>query len=86
MIRITRKLLRPFLGAAIAAVLTASAAHAQALSANQTAGFGANKLLTFTYGQNFDCVDQPGDDLNLDSILMQSDPERIPNAHLPGRH
>jgi hypothetical protein len=74
MIRMSRKLLRPFLGAAVAAVLTASAAHAQALSANQTAGFGNNKLLTFTYGQNYDCVDQPGEDLNFNGILMQSDP------------
>ncbi len=44
------------------------------LAPNQTMGFGNNRLLTFTYQQNFDCVDQPGDDLNFNGILAQSDP------------
>src|SRR5258708_15112012 len=44
------------------------------LAPNQTLGFGNNKLLTFTYGQNFDCVDQPTEDLDFNGILMQSDP------------
>lgn len=30
-----------------------SAAHAQTINVNQTEGFGKDKLLVFTYGQNF---------------------------------
>jgi hypothetical protein len=41
---------------------------------NQTQGFGKNKLLTFTYTENFDCVDEPKDDLNFNGILAESDP------------
>lgn len=58
---------------AIAFALGADPAHAQ-LGANQTEGFGGNRLLTFTYGQNFDCVDQPTDDLDFNGVLMGSDP------------
>jgi hypothetical protein len=65
---------RSLAGAAFALSMTASAALAAPLAANQTLGFGNDKLLTFTYGQNFDCVDQPTDDLDFNSILMQSDP------------
>jgi hypothetical protein len=44
------------------------------LQPNQTEGFGAGKVLTFTYTQNFDCVDQPTDDLNFNMKEAQSDP------------
>jgi hypothetical protein len=44
------------------------------LRPNQTEGFGAGKLLRFTYTQNFDCVDQPKDDLNFNKVKAQSDP------------
>jgi hypothetical protein len=37
------------------ATFVASSASAQ-LAPNQTHGFGADKLVTFTYVQNFDCV------------------------------
>ena len=53
--------------------MTAGSASAQ-LAQNQTFGFGKGKLLTFTYGQNFSCVDQPQEDLNFNGILMRSDP------------
>ncbi len=67
--------LRPtsFAAALAAIALTAASASAQ-LAANQTLGFGKGQLLTFTYGQNFSCVDQPGEDLDFNGVLMQSDP------------
>lgn len=33
--------------------ITIAGASAQQLNVNQTAGFGKDQLLTFTYGQNF---------------------------------
>ena len=59
------------LGACLA--LVPGIASAQ-LAPNQTNGFGDNRLVTFTYLQNFDCVDQPMMDLNFDGIEAQSDP------------
>lgn len=47
------------------------------LAPNQTNGFGQNKLVTFTYLQNFDCVDQPKLDLDFNGILAQSDPNEM---------
>ncbi len=47
------------------------------LRPNQTHGFGADKLVTFTYLQNFDCVDQPRLDLNFNGIKAQSDPNEM---------
>src|SRR5713101_2589679 len=38
------------------------------LGPNQTAGFGAGKVLTITYSQSFDCVDVPTFDLNFNGI------------------
>jgi hypothetical protein len=56
--------------------LICSNASAQ-LAANQTNGFGNNRLVTFTYLQNFDCVDQPKLDLDFNGILAQSDPNEM---------
>jgi len=69
---------RPILPLAICAcvALMAVSAHAQ-LAANQTNGFGNNRLVTFTYLQNFDCVDQPLLDLDFNGILAQSDPNEM---------
>jgi len=47
------------------------------LGPNQTNGFGNNRLITFTYLQNFDCVDQPTLDLDFNGILAQSDPNEM---------
>ncbi len=47
------------------------------LAPNQTHGFGNGRLVTFTYLQNFDCVDQPLLDLNFNHILAQSDPSEM---------
>src|SRR5689334_5084461 len=47
------------------------------LAPNQTNGFGNNQLVTFTYLQNFDCVDQPLLDLDFNGIKAQSDPNEM---------
>jgi hypothetical protein len=60
--------------AAGAWLATAAAAAWAQLAPNQTNGFGNGRLVTFTYLQNFDCVDQPMMDLNFDGIEAQSDP------------
>jgi hypothetical protein len=54
---------RPALWLAVVAAI-ACTASAQS-KPNQTFGYGEGKLLTFTYTQNFDCIDQPGSDLNF---------------------
>lgn len=64
--------------AAIAGAMGLVAAGAQAqLAANQTLGFAKGQLKTFTYTQQFDCVDEPGNDLNFNTIPMESDPLEI---------
>src|SRR5262249_35000957 len=47
------------------------------LAANQTHAFGNGRLLTFTYQQNFDCVDQPTLDLDFNGIPAESDPNEM---------
>src|SRR5215469_9639346 len=47
------------------------------LAANQTNGFGNGRLVTFTYLQNFDCVDQPTMDLDFNGLKAQSDPNEM---------
>jgi hypothetical protein len=47
------------------------------LAPNQTQGFGNSSLFTFTYLQNFDCVDQPGMDLDFNHVKAQSDPNEM---------
>lgn len=59
--------------AALALLSAGGIAHAQ-LAPNETAGFGARKLLTFNYTQNFVCVEQPNDDLNFNKKPVESDP------------
>jgi hypothetical protein len=60
-----------------AAVLFASGTSAQQLAPNQTNGFGNNGIVTFTYLQSFDCVDQPMLDLDFNGIKAQSDPNEM---------
>jgi hypothetical protein len=55
---------------------SASAQSAQ-LAPNQTKGFGNNRVVTFTYLQSFDCVDQPTLDLDFNGKLAQSDPNEM---------
>jgi hypothetical protein len=47
------------------------------LAPNQTNGFGNGRLVTFTYLQNFDCVDQPALDLDFNGAKAQSDPNEM---------
>jgi hypothetical protein len=54
-----------------------SPAASPTLTNNQTAGFGNGKLFTFTYTENFDCVDEPGDDLNFNGVPVEMDPSEI---------
>src|SRR5207253_4553883 len=53
-----------------------SSASAQ-LAPNQTNGFGNNQLVTFTYLQNFDCVDQPLLGLDINHVKAESDPNEM---------
>jgi hypothetical protein len=47
------------------------------LKPNQTAGYGAGQLLTFTYNQSFDCTDQPKSDEDFNGVKAQSDPNEL---------
>jgi hypothetical protein len=60
-----------------AVALIAATASAQTLKPNQTLGFGADQLLTFTYLENFTCIDQPNDDLNFNGIIAAKDPGEL---------
>src|SRR5438105_1892703 len=60
-----------------ACIALASGSASAQLASNQTNGFGNNQLVTFTYLQNFDCVDQPKLDLDFNGILAQSDPNEM---------
>ncbi|HJT88909.1 MAG TPA: hypothetical protein VJ732_13660 [Bryobacteraceae bacterium] len=60
----------------VLAIAAAGNAAAQ-LNPNQTKAFGNGRLLTFTYLQNFDCVDQPALDLDFNGIPAQSDPNEM---------
>src|SRR5207248_1615624 len=64
------------LAVCVSMTLGVATASAQ-LASNQTNGFGNNQLVTFTYLQNFDCVDQPKLDLDFNGILAQSDPNEM---------
>jgi hypothetical protein len=68
-------LIRPALLAAVA--LLAATVSAQTLKPNQTLGYGDGQLLKFTYTQNFDCIDQPNDDLNFNGIIAAQDPAEL---------
>src|SRR6185437_6803215 len=57
--------------------LLAGTLSAQQLAPNQTNGFGNSRLVTFTYSQNFDCVDQPLLDLDFNGVRAQSDPNEM---------
>jgi hypothetical protein len=52
-------------------------ARTQQLAPNQTNGFGNGNLITLTYLQSFDCVDQPNLDLDFNGALAQSDPNEM---------
>ncbi len=64
----------------LALSLISATSFAQApgnLGPNQTEGFGAGKLLRFTYTESFDCVDQPNSDLDFNKIKADRDPDEM---------
>jgi len=60
-----------------AVALIAANSSAQTLRPNQTLAYGADQLLTFTYLENFNCIDQPNDDLNFNGIISAKDPGEL---------
>lgn len=72
-----RSQFQPLAWAAFACLILAALSAQAQLADDQTHGFGANQLVTFTYLQNFDCVDQPTLDLDFNKILAQSDPNEM---------
>jgi len=60
--------------AVVAAISVASPAQSKP---NTTQGYGAGQLLTFTYTQNFACIDQPLSDLNFNGIPAENDPAEM---------
>ena len=71
-----RCLLLAFAGGALFS-FAVSSASAQQLTPNQTHGFGNGQLVTFTYLQNFDCVEEPTMDLDFNGVKAQSDPNEL---------
>lgn len=69
---------RLWLAMATCVCITLATGNAVAqLAPNQTNGFGNGGLVTFTYLQNFDCVDEPTMDLNFNGVPAQSDPNEM---------
>src|SRR5438874_5036242 len=60
-----------------APVICCKQCPAQQLAPNQTHGFGNGPLVTFTYLQNFDCVEEPTMDLDFNGVKAQSDPNEL---------
>lgn len=70
---IKRSATRILFGLLCASIFAVGGAYGQSLQPNQTMGFSNGKLVKFTYLQNYDCVDQPMDDLDYNSMAAQSD-------------
>lgn len=69
---------KSLMGLALALIaVSASAQKSSTLKPNQTYGFGEGQSLVFTYTQNFDCIDQPNDDLNFNGIKAAVDPAEM---------
>jgi len=62
--------------AGVSLFAAASGTSAQ-LASNQTEGFGNGRVVTFTYLQSFDCVDEPALDLDFNGIKAESDPNEM---------
>jgi hypothetical protein len=76
--RPARRFMQRAAPAAIGACLAVFAYGANAqLAPNQTLGFGNDRIVTFTYQQNFDCVDEPQLDLDFNGVKAQSDPHEM---------
>lgn len=60
----------------IASRVTQAQTAAGGLAANQTQGYANGKVLTFTYTQNFACVEQPGDDPTFNGVTADQPARR----------
>jgi len=69
-------ILRPAMLLAVASISVAAFAQAKP-KLNATLGYGEGQLLVFTYTQQYDCVEQPTDDLNFNGIPAESDPVEL---------
>ncbi len=86
---------RPAMILAVVASISAAASAQAKPKLNTTLGYGEGKLLTFTYTQQYDCVEQPTDDLNFNGVPAESDPVELqipicqagaqPNINPPGQ-
>lgn len=70
-------LLRPAMFLAVVACISITASAQAKPKLNTTPGYGEGKLLTFTYTQQYDCVEQPTDDLNFNGIPAEIDPVEL---------
>ena len=61
-------------GVTASASTSATATPSRPIRADQTDGYGDGKLVTFTYGQQYQCVHEPGDDRNGNGIPADRDP------------
>lgn len=68
---------RPALVLAVVASISTAVFAQSNVKHNGTAGYGEGKLLTFTYTQQYDCVEQPYDDLNFNGTPADSDPVEL---------
>lgn len=60
-----------------AAVLGGGSEPTRPIAVNQTDGLGNDRLVAFTYFQNFACIHEPFDDLDLDGKVAAVDPDEI---------
>ena len=69
--------LRSLLIPAAVALISVAASAQSFKNPNVTFGYGAGEVVKFFYTQNFDCVEQPTDDLNFNGIAAASDPAEL---------
>lgn len=84
--RITNLALLAAVAGVLTVVLTTASAGSDStpthpLRADQTEGFGNDRLLGFTYGQNFSCIHRPGDDLDHNGVPADLDPAEFQAPH-----
>lgn len=62
---------------AVSAAVGGGAEPMRPIAVNQTDGFGNDRLVAFTYFQNFDCVHGPFTDLDRDGEVAAVDPDEF---------
>jgi len=84
--RVSSLTLVALVAGALTIVLTTATAGSDSsithpLRADQTEGYGNDRLLGFTYGQNFSCIHRPGDDLDHNGQPADLDPAEFQSPH-----